>query len=204
LDSIEGRLNAVYGQASSGIKSHASKLEAELLQVDREIMSTIRLISEMREDGMEDMLKDTLKKLRDQKEQAKRYFEDVKNQQVQIANAAEDRKILELNAREIKKAKTKASPTTLKRLIHKLISAISISPQGAKIGYWTARDQQLLIPSQSPSKASDEKSGAFPFSPTGRRYLKKIQDFFNLPPLSFGPGVIVVGSGYILENGRAD
>ncbi len=128
-------------------------------------------------------------------------FTELRIQLEEVQSAKEDRKVIELRAAEVRKAKAKATPAMLKRLIQKLVSAITISSEGASMGYWQAKDGAPDNPSTEKQKALDQKSGAYSVVPLGLRRLEKIQDFFNLPPL---PGDLVtkqVVGGYIFKNG---
>ena len=53
LHCLENRIDYVYKHTDQGSKAELKKYQGDLAQVEKQIRSTIKLISEMSEDGME-------------------------------------------------------------------------------------------------------------------------------------------------------
>ena len=151
--------------------------------------------------GIDKGLKDTLIKLTNQKSEAERQLEDLKTILESAQSEVDDRKAIELNASELKRAKSKATPVMLKRLIQKLFSGVAVSDGVAAVSYWKSPFQETANPNAQIKKAPELNSGAVIFLPLGKRKLVKIHSFENLPPLPYHPSDEKVMGGYILKNG---
>ncbi len=188
LDGLEARLEIAYRNSGADLGVRLSSTETEIQQIDRDMLSTIRLMDEMKDEGMEQMLKATLKDLKHKKDKATAAMRELKDQQSAAQSAHEDRIEIEDRAREVKKIRRRAKPATLKRLLRNLISAVTISEDGARVGYWGA---------------SDRKSGALAHSMVGLRKFVKGMTFGISEASLLGAGSKGFFSGSIVKNGRA-
>ena len=74
-----------------------------------------------------------------------------------------------------KKGLNKATPSTQKRLIRRLIESLVYTPQGLKTHYVTAKDVEPVLPPSQSKKAPESSPGALPFKST-------IQSIFSCGP----------------------
>ena len=201
LDSLQRRLGHAYGLSTKDTKAAIKRYESDLIRIEKEIYSTIKITSEMGDVGIDKGLKDTLIKLTNQKSEAERQLEDFKTILESAQSEVDDRKAIELNASELKRAKSKATPAMLKRLIQKLFSGIAVSDGVAAVSYWKSPFQETVNPNAKIKKAPEFSSGAVILFPLGKRKLVKIQTFEGLPPLPFRSADLKVMGGYIIKNG---
>jgi hypothetical protein len=205
LDAIESRLEFAFRQENRDRHISKQQLEKDRLQIDREIRAAVRMASEMSsEGGIDALLKDTLIKLKSDKEKIEKQLLEIdESSETDGLTGQSARAALELNLAEYKRAKAKAKPAQLKRLVHKIYSAIVVGADGVKASYGSSA---VLSSSNNylGSVASDNLSEATGLSLFAKRRLMKIQDFKDAPPLPGSlPHLKVVGS-YIIKNGVPD
>ena len=201
LDSLRRRLGHAYGLSTKDTKAAVMRCESDLVRIEKEIYSTIKITSEMGNVGIGAGLKDTLIKLTSQKADTERQLADLRVTLENVQSEVDDRKAIELNAAELKRAKAKATPAMLKRLIQKLFSGIAVSDGVAAVSYWKSPFREAANPNVQIKKAPEFSSGAVILLPLGKRKLVKIQTFEGLPPLPSGTADLKVMGGYILKNG---
>ena len=185
FDALEKRFDTALKRTCQDQKISEKQHGNELEKLEREIHATIRLASEMKSDvGIEEMLKTTLTRLKNEKEKLEKFLRETKEASGgSDGDAKEARQLLELNLAEYKKAKSKATASMLKRLLHKIFSGIVIGSEGAKLSYPTTGVKSHLGRIDQCGRVPDEQSGATGLLPFSKRRLVKIQDFTNVPPL---------------------
>ena len=115
--------------------------------------------------------------------------------------AKKDRDFIELNAMTFTKAKNKATPAMLKRLLHNLVSAIVLSKGKASVSYWTRNSFDSLTTTTNSKMASDQKSGATSLLLYRHRKFIHCHQIDNTLPISAAGSDKLVKSGYIVKNG---
>jgi site-specific DNA recombinase len=205
LDSIERRYEYLQQQKSGDLETSILQCTANLEQINKEIQATLKLLTKMIDQGLDHIMGESLKRLNQQKLKAETELESLKSRVQAPINPQENRKFIEIRATDLKRAKAKATPAMLKRLIHKVIEAISISPEKARIAYWSS-DKTTSVDLTSKKMASADKSSAEanqtnPSAVSGKRKLVLVQSFQEVPPL---PGEVESSSScgvWEIENG---
>ena len=202
LDSIEKRMEFVYHQKSNDVEVGIAQAKANIDQINYEIQGTLKLLTKMANQGVDDLLAESLKKLNQQKITTESELEDLKSRVQEPLDAQLDRKVIEVRATELKRAKSKATPAMIKRLLHKVVAGIVINTEKAKVAYWGTEDSDSMDIEAKKMAASDKSSGAATITaPAGRRKLELVQSFQGVPPL-FGEVESDHSAGsYVVKNG---
>lgn len=201
FNGLEKRLSKSYNQSQDDKKVILSKGQGELLKIDREIQKTIEIMSELSAKGMDIALKDTLIKFTDKRKEIENQIAAISDNDDQSYSSKDDREFIELNATTFLKAKKKATPAMLKRLLHNLISAIVLSKGKASISYWTRTSFDSLSTNTNDKMASDIKSGATSLLLHKHRKFILSQKNDNTLPSNPKGSNGMVESGYIVKNG---
>jgi hypothetical protein len=98
--------------------------------------------------------------------------------------------VIEDKVKAFKKGWHKATPSTQKRLIRRLIQSLVYTPEGLKTHYVTAKDVEPVLPPSQSNKAPESFSGALPFKSTIQSTISNGQD--GTQPVRGSP---VVGCG---------
>ena len=154
------------------------------------------------DEGITDMLKSTLTKLKNEKNKIESLLNELKEASADgNLSAADARYVIELNLAEYKKVRTKAKPILLKRILRKMFSAIVVGRGSVKVAYGTTSERTVVGRDHLRLVASDENSGATGPSPFSKRRLVKTQEIKNPPnhPLVIADEEVM--GGYILLNG---
>jgi hypothetical protein len=203
LEALENRLGLARKKLKSETKDTDSKLDASLMQLNREIRATIKLAASMPDEEGDQTLKDMLSDLRSQKIQVERQMTQIREDMIEEETESNNERMAATltAALEFKKLKSKATPASRKRLLQRVISAISINGNSARIAYWGTQHSQNQNTSNTVAVVSDQKSGATGLLPIGSRKLSIIQILWDVPALpmlnSNGP----VLSGFVIKNG---
>jgi len=198
---LERRLGFSYNQSQGDKKTILAKNQTEYLKIEREIQKTIEIMSELASHGMDTALKGTLIKFTDKKLEIERQLNAISNPMEETFTAKEDREFIELNANTFAKAKKKATPAQLKRLLHNLVSAVVLSKGKASVSYWTRSSYDSLTTNSNSKMASDQKSGATSLLLYRHRKFILGQDYNSTLPLNAKGSHNMVKSGYVVKNG---
>ena len=202
LESIEKRLEFSYRQKSADTNHLLAQCQANLNQIDQEIHATLKLMTTMANQGLDVLLAESLKKLNQQKITTESELDGLKSRVQQPLDAKSDRKVIEIRATELKRAKSKATPAMIKRLLHKVVAGIVVNTEKAKVAYWGTADSDSLDIETKKMAASDKSSGAATITaPTGRRKLELVQNFQGVPPLLGGVESDRSCGSHAVENG---
>lgn len=198
---LEKRLGFSYNQSQGDNKTILAKSETEYLKIEREIQKTIEIMSELSSHGMDTALKNTLIKFTDKKLEIENQISAISANMEKTFTSKEDRDFIELNASTFSKAKNKATPAMLKRLLHNLISAIVLTKGKASVSYWTRNSFDSLTTNSNSKMASDQKSGATSLLLYRHRKFILSHQHNNTQPLATASSDKMVKSGYIVKNG---
>ena len=201
LDGIERRLEFCIRQSGGDTKVSFQHCEAELSKIDKQIKTTIRLLSEMTEEGVEPVLKEALLDLKNKKSETESTRTALFNQLSDFETPAELRSRIELTVKEFRSAVGKASPTMLKRVLHKVFSGIALNNGVARLAYAEGPSVIVTHSTKSKSVAPDLQSGAIPFWAGGKRKLVMVSEHQDSPPLGAANPNLKVKSGFIVRNG---
>jgi hypothetical protein len=198
---LEKRLGFSYNQSQGDNKAILAKNETEYIKIEREIQKTIEIMSELSSHGMDAALKNTLIKFTDKKLEIEKQISAISANMEETFTAKEDRDFIELNAMTFRKAKNKATPAMLKRLLHNLVSAIVLSKGKASVSYWTRNSFDSLTTTTNSKMASDQKSGATSLLLYRHRKFIHCHKIDSTLPLTAKGSNQLVESGYIVKNG---
>jgi hypothetical protein len=118
------------------------------------------------------------------------YLETLETRAQRNQDAKEARLVIEDKVKAFKKGWHKATPSTQKRLIRRLIESLVYTPEGLKTHYVTAKDVELGLPASQGKKAPESFPGALPFKSTIQSTISNGQD--GTQPVRGSP---VVGTG---------
>ena len=201
MESLESRIDYVYRHTAQGSKVELRKHQSDLAQVEKQIRSTIKLIAEMDEDGMESVLKESLKEFKDKKIAIQNRIDELVATEENYRSSQEARAVIELNAMELNKAFAKSTPAKIKRLLQKVLAMVVIPSNGiAKIAYWEESDKNEKKPKNK--KGLENHSSPSLNLKNRHRIVSKIADLESAPTLPFVSGDKGFVSGYIVKNGR--
>ena len=201
FNGLERRLGFSYNQSQGDKKAILNKNQIECLKIEREIQKTIEIMSELSGHGMDSALKDTLIKFADRKREIEKQTNAITATVEDTCTPKEDREFIEINAATFLKAKKKATPAMLKRLLHNLISGIVLSKGKASISYWTRTSFDSLSTHTNGKMASDIKSGATSLLlHKHRKFILNQKNDKRLPSTPKGSDSMVE-SGYIVKSG---
>ena len=96
----------------------------------------------------------------------------------------------------------------IKRLLHKVVAGIAITPEKAKVAYWGTESSDLMDVESKKMAATDKSSVAAitqnSFAQTGRRKLELVQSFQGVPPLLGEVENDRSAGSYVVKNGWGD
>ena len=139
---------------------------------------------------IKNVIREKLEKLAERKKALGTYLETLETRAQRNQDAKEARLVIEDKVKAFKKGWHKATPSTQKRLIRRLIESLVYTPEGLKTHYVTAMDVELDLPASQSKKAPDSFPGALPFKSTIQSIFSGVLD--GTQPVRGSP---VVGTG---------
>ena len=191
LDKVEANIREIIGGQNADNQMEREQIQKDLSSLDREIDSVIQLHTEMAgSSDIKNVIREKLEKLAERKKALGNYLETLETRAQRNQDAKEARMVIEDKVKAFKKGWHKATPSTQKRLIRRLIESLVYTPDGLRTHYVTAKDVEPVLPASQSKKAPESFPGALPFKSTN-------QSFFSNGPGGTQPvrGSFIVGTG---------
>ena len=161
LDTVELNIRTIMGGQEADAFVEKERVQKDLMAVEKDIESVFQLHAEMAGNAdIKIIIREKLEKLAERKRALTAYLESIESRVRRSKDAKEARSVIENKVVAFKRGWQKASSSTQKRLIRRLIDTLVYTPEGLQAYYVTANDAEVELPISKSKKASESSSGA--------------------------------------------
>lgn len=159
LDKIESTIKAVTDGRSKDLEATKAKALEQLKAAELEIKKTISIQAQCDDVELDEVFKDRLKALADEKRAAKILIGEIENQHAsQSVNHKEARNVIEDRIKEFKRGWTKAQPALQKRLLSSIFDVITLDGSGLNLFYYFGSTETMNVHCAENKKPSEDLS----------------------------------------------
>lgn len=207
----QGYLNQVEENVSQVVSSRRKDLEVEHQRVrtaieksDSDIQKAIDLQTKCDEPTVDEVFRDRIRTLGDQKKTLKRRLDEIENFLADSIDPKEARNVIKSNVEEFNRAWVKASPTMRKRLLAGVFSSMTLDSSNLNLYYRLDGAEMARIQQTQKEKALELGSGASPYGRSANRFNHFIHPALLIPPTVFNSWDKEVFIPRVGENGRGN
>lgn len=162
LDNIESTIKAVTEDRQKDLEAAKTKALEQLRATEQEIKKTIAIQAQCSDVEIDEVFKDRLKALADEKKSTKVLLDEIENKKAnQMVDSKESRNVIENRIKEFKRGWAKATPALQKRLLSSVFDVITLDGTGLNLFYYYGSENSMNELSSQNKKASENYSEAF-------------------------------------------
>ena len=180
------------------------KVRAAIAKVDADIQKSINLQAQCGDATIDDVFRDRIRTLGEQKKALKRRLDEIENYLADAIDPAEARKVIKSNAEEFNRAWAKAKPVMKKRLLAGVFSSMTLDSSNLNLYYRLDGAEMARVQEAQKEKALELGSGALFGGRAANRFSQFVHPGLIVPPTLSGSGDGEVFFPRVGENGRTD
>lgn len=187
LETIETNVSEIVMSRRKDLEMERQRVAEAIQKSDSDIQKAIDLQAKCNDPTVDDVFRDRIRALGDEKKAQKRRLDEIENFLADSIDPKEAKSVIKQNIEEFNRAWVKAKPTMRKRLLAGVFSVMTLDSSGLNLYYRLDGAEMDRIQREEKEKAPGVNSGASPYGRSANRFKQFIHPYLLSSPTLNGP-----------------